>query len=273
MPSLESFEEGRPRYRCIECKTALSPSKLPGLNFALNPYRGCAHGCVYCYAPYVMRVPVDEWTKVSVKENLPAVLSREGPRPGVVGLGTVTDPYQPLERVTCLTRRCLEALRKAETATSVLTKSALVTRDIDILRRMKQVEVGMTITTINDELGKALEPGASPESERLRAAKELVDAGISTYIFLGPIIPLVTDDRLDDLISAIAATGVKRIMVDRLNLRPGMSVRIIEALRQVDEHLAERSAKLLDDPAYYASAMSRIEREARARGLGVTQAF
>ncbi|WP_019177073.1 SPL family radical SAM protein [Methanomassiliicoccus luminyensis] len=273
MPSLESFEDGRPSYKCVECKSALSLSKLPGLNFAMNPYRGCAHGCAYCYAPYVMRVPMAEWTKVSVKENMPAVLAREVPRPGVVGLGTVTDPYQPLEKATCLTRRCLEVLRKAETATSVLTKSALVTRDLDILRRMKAVEVGITVTTIDDELGKALEPGASLQSERLRAARELVDAGVPTYIFLGPIIPLVTDDRLDDLISAIADTGVKRVMADRLNLRPGMGARITEALARADPSLAERAAPLLDDPGHYSSVMSRIEREGKARGLEVSRAF
>lgn len=273
MPSLESFEEGRPNYKCIECRTALSPSKLPGLNFALNPYRGCAHGCVYCYAPYVMRVSPSEWTNVSVKENMPAVLAREGSRPGVVGLGTVTDPYQPLEKATCLTRRCLELLRKAEIATSILTKSALVTRDLDIIRKMKAVEVGITVTTIDDELGKALEPGASLESERLRAAKVLVDAGVPTYLFIGPIIPTVTDQRLDEFAAAIATTGVKKVMIDRLNLRPGMKERIGAAIERCSPSALEEFDSKVNDDQFYRDVVAKLKRSLSDRGIAVADAF
>ena len=112
--SLDSFFDDNgnfPKVRTVMCKTALSPSRLPGLDYALNPYKGCAHGCVYCYAPYVIKVPVSEWTDVIAKGNIAEVLSKEVPRPGVVGLGTVTDPYQPLEKELCLTRRCLDCPR------------------------------------------------------------------------------------------------------------------------------------------------------------------
>jgi DNA repair photolyase len=125
--------------------TALSPSRLPGLDFALNPYRGCGHGCIYCYSPDVLRLGGKEpWGSfVEVRKNLPVLLAKERKAcSGVVGLGTVTDPYQPAEEKTRLTRYCLEQLATAKCSVCVQTKSDLVARDTDILSRMKNAWQG-----------------------------------------------------------------------------------------------------------------------------------
>ena len=142
--SLESFEESgdlttKMVVRKIEAKTALSPSNLPGLDLTLNPYRGCEHNCVYCYAPYLFRMARDEWSKVGAKLDLPRLIAKEAlKKPGVIGLSTATDPYQPIEAELGLTRRCLQELVKAKAKVSVLTKSDLVLRDVDLLCRLLQ---------------------------------------------------------------------------------------------------------------------------------------
>ena len=234
--SLDSFIDDTgsfPKVRTVMCRTALSPSRLPGLDYALNPYKGCAHGCVYCYAPYVTKVPVSAWTDVIAKGNIAEVLSKEVPRPGIVGLGTVTDPYQPLEKGLCLTRRCLDVLRRSSTGTSILTKNALVVRDLDILSKMEQVEVGITITGNDERLCQAIEPGASSILDRLSAAKALIEAKVRTYVFLGPVIPGITDMDIGTLIERIQKMGVRDIMIDRLNIRPGIPERLVSTCSSV----------------------------------------
>ncbi len=205
--------------------TALSQSRLPGLDWALNPYRGCQHGCVYCYSPDVLRMSGGEpWGGfVEVRKNLPVLLSKEKKTcSGVVGLGTVTDPYQPIEGKTRLTRYCLEQLATARCSVCVQTKSDLVARDIDMLSRMKNAEVGMTVTTMDEELAGRLEPGAPCPARRIAALKGLSAADVRTWIFLGPVIPGLNDssDMLGDVVKAAKDAGCGRLLYDRLRLKP-----------------------------------------------------
>jgi DNA repair photolyase len=126
----------------IQASTAISASGLPGLDFALNPYRGCQHACAYCYSPDVLReARWREWGDfVDVKKNLPILLSKQKNKlSGVVGLGTVTDPYQQAEEKYKITRYCLEQLARSDCTVSIQTKSDLVLRDLDILKKMKKV--------------------------------------------------------------------------------------------------------------------------------------
>ena len=146
----------------ILVKTALSHSKLPGLDYALNPYRGCQHACVYCYAPSVIHWGQGKWGDlVEVKVNLPRILSKElrVKKKGIVGLGTVTDPYQPAEKKYEITRRCLELLLMHDFPVCIQTKSSLVLRDIDLLKKFTNLEVGITLTTNDDNVREKLEPG------------------------------------------------------------------------------------------------------------------
>src|SRR4030067_1204603 len=180
----------------IKVKTALSPSQLPGLVYALNSYRGCAHACVYCYAPSVIHWDKGKWGElVEVKINLPRILSKElrGKKKGVVGLGTVTDPYQPAEKKYEITRRCLELLLMHDFPVCIQTKSSLVLRDMDLLKRFSNIEVGVTLTTLDEGVREKLEPGASSVAQRLNALSELSKNGIRTWVFIGPVMPYLTD--------------------------------------------------------------------------------
>ncbi len=246
-------------FKQITCKTALSPSLLPGLDYTLNPYLGCEHACIYCYAPHTLHYSGEEqWgTFVSAKMNIPAVLEREArkKKPGVVGISTVTDPYQPLEAKLQLTRRCLEVLLAKDFPICIQTKSALVTRDIDLITMFGVKEVGFTVTTLDDQVKAIMEPGASLPGKRLKALKELSDAGIPVWAFVGPMIPGVIDEEiLTSILYAIKGSGVERVMFDRLRLKPGMWSRMEPYLREHDKLMLEacRSALFKNDGTFEA---------------------
>lgn len=277
MRSLESFDDQCPAPEVLfkEATVALSPSRLPGLDLALNPYTRCGHDCTYCYAPYIMRVSPGEWGRgVVAKANLPKLLEKELPRKkGVIGLGTVTDPYQPAEARLGLTRRCLEVLCRHGAKVSVLTKSALVDRDADLLSRMPSSEVGLTVTSISDERASIFEPCASPPSRRLRAVRALRDAGVSVYVFLGPVVPTVTDTDLEALVGAIADAGARMVMADRLNLRPGMQARMVEVMARKSPGSVDEFIREVSSPDYYARTLDKIRQLATARGIEYRDAF
>ncbi len=238
------------------CKTALSPSRLPGLDYTLNPYFGCGHGCVYCYAPATLRYDGPEpWGSfVRAKSNIPGVLAKEVCRKkrGVVGVSTVTDPYQPVEEKLGLTRSCLEALLSKDFPVCIQTKSSLVLRDRDIMKRFSDIEVGFTVTTLDGRLSSVIEPGASPPMERLRALEALSADGIRTWAFIGPMIPGVLDEeRLAHLLRSLKDTGISYVMLDRLRLKPGIWSRIEHALKDESSILdACRSALFRNDGAF-----------------------
>jgi DNA repair photolyase len=250
----------------------MSPSRLPGLDLTLNPYQGCAHDCTYCYAPYLMRRERERWSEVSAKADLPRLLRAEASkRRGVIGLSTATDPYQPIEAGLRLTRRCLEELVRAQARVSVLTKSDLVVRDADLLMKLPKAEVGITITTSRDDLARIFEPGAPPPSRRLRALRELNEAGLDTYVFIGPIIPYVTDAGMDELMAAIVGSGCRRAMTDRLRLRPGMLARMTS--RPGAEALGDDFAPLCSSEQYLAAMERKVGERCAAHGLRVQNAF
>jgi len=276
MSVLDAFmDAGGTRFVRKMCSTALSPSRLPGLDHALNPYTRCGHDCSYCYAPYVMRTSPQDWGEgIVAKVNIPQVLAKElARRQGVIGLGTVTDPYQPVEREALLTRRCLEEIAKAGARVSLLTKSDLVLRDRDVLRQIRGAEVGITVNTISDARAGIFEPIAPPPSKRLMAARCLVDEGINTYVFLGPIIPTITDVDPEGLSQAISSSGVRSVMIDRLNLRPGMKARMCRRMAVASSpSLAEFEAHVESD-AYYSETIANLESLLRGAGLRTMSAF
>jgi len=209
----------------IKCKTALSQSHLPGLDYSLNPYMGCQHNCCYCYVPNVLRIERQKWGSfVKIKTNIPIVLSKElkKKKPGVVGISTVTDPYQPVEKKYKLTRYCLEQLLIHEFPVHIQTKSDLVTRDVDIISKIKNAEVMFSIGTINDSERKILEPNSSPIENRLKAMREISETGIKTSVFFGPVYPSIKKENLLDIINTFLEYNVKEIMVDKFNLKPGI---------------------------------------------------
>jgi DNA repair photolyase len=208
------------------CKTALSKSAL-SYDYTVNPYTGCLHGCVYCYANFMRRFSghlQDSWGSfVDVKSNLLDVLANELPRRpgGSVWLSSVCDPYQQVEAKYKLTRGAIELLSNyRKFSVSILTKNALVLRDLDLLTRIKdRVDIGFTITTFNPEIQPFFEPHASPVRDRIDALRRLNEAGFDTWVFIAPMLPYVTEDGLEDGLGDLAATGVRKLMTDRYNAR------------------------------------------------------
>jgi DNA repair photolyase len=209
------------------CKSALVKSGIPGIAYAINPYGGCGHGCVYCYASFMKRFlgVSDRWgTFVQVKTNIADRLASDlrRCRPGRVMLSSVTDPYQPVEETYRRTRACLSLLSGTDLPVSILTKSDLVLRDLDLLRTFRDIEVGFSVTTADDQIATILEPGASSPSRRFAAARALADAGIRTWIFNAPVIPGIGDSEgaLQAILSNARDAGARDVEYDPLTCYP-----------------------------------------------------
>lgn len=232
MDGTKAAARGPARIVEVPCKQALAPSLLAGYDWALNPYRGCAFDCLYCYAPDVVRVDRASWAStVFVKRAAPKVLAREvrrRPR-GVVGLSTVTDPYQPVERDLEVTRRCLEVLARAGWPVSVLTKGPLVTRDLDILARGAESEVGFSIATGDDRERRRWESRCPPVGARFDALARVADAGVRAYVFAGPLYPESSPEAVREIARRAAAAGAAEVMADSLHTRPGELERRVDA--------------------------------------------
>ncbi len=259
----------------VSCRHALVPSSLPGLDFALNPYRGCAHGCAYCYAPSVLRETREWGTFVDVRGDMPTVLTRDlrNKSEGVVGLGTVTDAYQPIEARYHITRACLNRLMQSPLQISIQTKSALVLRDIDLLEKMENIDVGITVTTLDEYVSRALEPLASPPKRRLETMRTLSDHGIDVWAFVGPYLPGLRGEPVESLVYEIRDAGASRLLGDRLRVRPG----VLERMRRAAEELLpdERTAFLadLDDMAYSSTIEAELRETCEELGLEYVPAF
>ena len=220
------------RVRIVKCTSALSPSGLPEFDYSLNPYTGCGHGCLYCYAPDIIRhkraVDWGEW--VEAKGNISRVLKREIRRleRGTIGLSSVTDPYQPVEERLFLTRSCLEVLRSTDFPLIIMTKSPLIARDFDILKEIEEVKLWVTISTSNDALARVIEPRAAPPTRRLQLLKDAEKAGFDTTAMISPAI-ISTDDsnaEILDLVDKISNTGCRNVFIDALRLRSTAETRI-----------------------------------------------
>jgi DNA repair photolyase len=201
----------------IRVKSILTKTNIPGIDYCLNPYVGCGHGCKYCYATFMRKYSGhdDPWgTFVDAKINAPDLLKKalRRDRRGEVIVSSVTDPYQPLEKTYRLTRSCLELLSRSRLRISILTKSSLVTRDVDLFKKAAAVEVGLTVTTDDERVRLIFEPGSSPIKARIEALRTLHDNHIATYAFVGPLLPMHPETLADAL-----APYVVHILVDRMN--------------------------------------------------------
>jgi DNA repair photolyase len=230
----------------VKIKSVLAKSGLPDADWAVNPYVGCAFGCKYCYAAFIGRWkhPDKAWGDfVDVKINAPEIFKNELEKLGKkfqskdfgsIFFSSVTDPYQGIEGKYQITRQCLAVLADFgyEGKISILTKSPLVGRDIDILSRLKNVSVGLTVTSLDDEASCFLEGNAPPASARLKALKGLRNAGISTYAFVGPLLPYFTAriDRLEKIFAELKNAGVKEAYVEHINLSRKIRERLFDYL-------------------------------------------
>jgi DNA repair photolyase len=195
----------------------------PDISFdrSINPYRGCEHGCVYCFArpthAFLGLSPgLDFESKLFMKPDAPELLERELAAPNyvpkVIAIGTNTDPYQPIERQYKIMRGILEVLERAGHPVGIVTKSALVLRDLDILARMARrdlVKVAISVTTLDAKLARTMEPRASTPQRRLEALRQLVKAGVPASTLVAPVIPAINDAEIERILEAVAATGVR----------------------------------------------------------------
>jgi DNA repair photolyase len=201
----------------------ITHNESPDISFdrSINPYRGCEHGCVYCFArpthAYLGLSPgLDFESKLFLKPNAPELLERELSAPDyspkTIAIGTNTDPYQPIERRYQIMRRILEVLDRAGHPVGIVTKSALVLRDLDILTRMAKrdlVKVAISVTTLDPKLARVMEPRASTPARRLGTLRELVKAGVPASALVAPVIPAINDAEIERILEAIAETGVR----------------------------------------------------------------
>ena len=231
----------------IRAKTILTKTALPGCDYVVNPYNGCQFACSYCYAAQIARWhhPSEEWGSfLDVKLNAPELLKIEleklakkfnSKNYGIIWFSSVTDPYTGLEAKYQLTRQCLQVLIDFgyQGQVALQTKSGMITRDIDLFKQLKDVSIGFTVTTLDDKVSCFLEAEAPPVTARIEAIKKLTAQGISTYAFIGPVLPHFVNSKKDinDLLDVLQAVGVNEVWFEQLHLVGQVKGRLMDYLK------------------------------------------
>lgn len=247
MPSGIIFEE-------IECKSIINKTSTPGMMFSysINPYRGCQHACVYCFARGTHEYlgydsGRDFESRIVVKMNAAAVLREQLRKPSwkrdLILLGTACDPYQQAELKYGITRQLLEVMTDFAQPVSMLTKSPAVVRDVDVWQRLAsaaQAQIAFSIPTLDEVIWKKMEPGTAKPMKRFEALRTMTEAGIPCGVMLAPIIPSLTDDEhhLEEVIVAAKEHGATFVAPNVLHLKPGTKEWFMPALREAYPHLA-----------------------------------
>lgn len=272
-----------PQTQVIEdhSKSILAKNSSPDICFtySINPYRGCEHGCAYCYArpshEYLgYSAGLDFETKIVIKPDAPTLLrealSKKSWEPQVIMMSGITDCYQPLEKKYQLTRQCLEVLWEFKNPVSIITKNHLITRDIDILSEMAKLNlchVTLSITTLDNDLCGVLEPRTSRPKYRLQAISDLAQAGISAGVNVAPIIPGLTDSELPEILKASAEAGAKHAGYVPLRLPLSVAPIFEEWLRS---HRPDRAQKVLNhQKSLRGGKLNDANFGSRMRGEGV----
>ena len=255
--SLENLSTFATETLIEQARSIISRNDSPDISFdqSINPYRGCEHGCIYCYArpthAFLGHSPgldfeTKLYAKVNAAELLEAELAKPGYVPKTIALGAVTDPYQPIERTYQISRQVLEVLERASHPVGIVTKSALVVRDIDILARMAErdlVRVALSVTTLDGKVARAMEPRAATPQRRLDAIRALTEAGIPTTVMTAPIIPGLTDHEIEALLTAGRDAGATSASYVLLRL----PLELKELFREwLQEHFPDRAGRVIN---------------------------
>ena len=255
------------RIRETTVRQALRADPLPWLDYSFNPYVGCYHGCLFCYVPRLLQIDRSEWgASVVVKRNAASVLAREIRKvpKGLVAISTATDPYQFVEGKYRITRHALEVLLRAQWPVSVLSRSPLMLRDLDLFRRFDDIEVGMSVPTVDDRARALLEPWAPPIEARLRCLRQLADEGLTTFVSFAPAYPPtggVTPERIAD---AFSEAGVTKMFTRILDGRWGAREAIETAVRASE--LREELSRI-GDPEHMTAFIRAVGEACQARGI------
>src|SRR6476661_5530246 len=257
-------------YREEPCRSAMNRVKGMGFGWSLNPYMGCAHRCTFCYVRAFERRadrPSDDryGTSIRVKVNVAEVLRKELGRPTwqgeTVAIGAATDPYQPAEGRYRLTRGCIEALRDASNPFSLITRSPMIVRDLDVLvEAAARAEVGVvfSVPTLDEEIRRRTEPGTPPPRRRLEALRQLVDAGVKASVGMAPILPGISDSpaQLEAVVRAAREAGATGVWANVLYLKPGTREHFLSALARDWPEELDRYDELYRSRAYLPKAQA-----------------
>jgi DNA repair photolyase len=295
-PFQTEVQEEKPR-------TIITRNESPDISFdrSVNPYRGCEHGCIYCFArpshAYLgLSAGLDFEAKLFAKPDAARLLEREISRPGyepkTIAIGTNTDPYQPIEKKWRVTREILEVLEAASHPVAIVTKSALVTRDIDILERMAArglAKVALSITTLDRKLARTMEPRAATPTKRLEAMRDLNAAGIPTSVMVAPIIPGLTDHEVERILDAARGQGALEAGYVMLRLPLEVSplfkdwllrhypdryrhvIALVRSMRDGKDYDAEWGKRMRGTGPYAWSIGRRFELAAKRLGMNTTR--
>ncbi|MBM4401840.1 MAG: radical SAM protein [Candidatus Cloacimonetes bacterium] len=270
------------KIRESKCKSAIGKCGFPSGGWAINPYVGCAHGCVYCYARFMRRFTghLEEWgsfvdAKVNIAEVLRKQMQSKKFQMGQIFIGTVTDPYQPLEEKYQLTRDILKVLINYKNPVSILTKSDLVLRDIDLLKQFQNLDVGFSITTLDEKWKKLTEPNSPSVKKRFQAMEKLKSAGISLFVMMGPYWPVFTDPEA--LFKEFKKVGVGQVFTESLNTIGGNWTGVGRILKKhypeillVMEDIFFKKKKFYQ---FYSAAQRKIEELSKRYRIPVTIYF
>jgi len=256
----------------IEAKSVLQRSGIPGVAYVINPYTGCVHQCVYCYARFMKRFTnhAEPWGAfLDAKVNAPEVLRKQlqrkrTPIEGSVLLSSVTDPYLPAEAKCKLTRRILEVLLEHQVPVSILTKSDMVRRDLDLLAQFEQCRVGLSVMTVDDQIGRRFERGAPSPTRRIRALRELRESGMDTYAFISPYLPELSD--IDALLKALDG-AIGEFGIEALNTREAYWAGVARVVAKFYPELLPEYRQLVRDPTYWDALEDRAARLAARRQI------
>jgi DNA repair photolyase len=246
------------RYQEVTCRSALNRVTGMPFNWTLNPYRGCTHGCHYCFArryhvQFEMNASDEFASVILVKHNLLAVLARELDKPSwtreLVAFGTATDPYQPIEGHYKLSRGAIQAMTKGRTPFGLITKGPMIVRDIDVLAdhaRAARSTIYMSVPTVDEDAWRQLEPGTAHPLKRLRAVRELIDAGLNAGVLMAPIVPGFSSSRskLERTVKAIADHGARFVGCNVMYLQDGTRDHFMRFLEREFPALRPRMEKL-----------------------------
>lgn len=302
IPDTLAEDEARPRTRILvdATRTALTYNTSPDIPFdrSINPYRGCEHGCVYCFArpshAYLgLSAGLDFETRILAKPDAARLLTREISRKGYrckpIAMGTNTDPYQPIERKLRITRAIIDVLSAANHPLTIVTKSDAILADRDVLADMaarRLVKVYLSVTTLDPALARKLEPRAAAPAKRLAAVRALNDSGIPAGVMVAPVIPALTDHEIEAILAAAARTGareagyillrlpleVKDLFAEWLDAHaPGRAAHVLGLVRNMRKgtlNSAVFGTRMRGEGAYARLIERRFEIAARREGLG-----
>ncbi len=257
-----------------EAKSILTKSNIPNVDYVANPYTGCQHGCIYCYAEFMKRFTNhkgDVWGKfLDVKQFDESKIKPHKFDDKTILLSSVTDPYIPLELKYKNTRKILERLVGTKAEITILTKSKFFERDVDLFKQFENIEVGISICSLNDDFAKKVEKGASRPSERLKALKNVHERGVNTWLFISPFFPRITDYK--EIIER-SKDYVNSYMFENLNFRPHNIPRILSLIKSDYPELLDLYNSFRKDPSLWEEIEVQIDEYCRVLNINFSIEF